>query len=90
MYDLILFVVMYEKYKKVQIINSITEFLSLVGTTDNDIKGQTIGFCSDFIRDQLPALVQVTDTTFKNIKVKRLASLPSSSKWMRAFSPIRP
>ena len=90
MYDLILFVVMYEKYNKVQIINSITDFLSLAGTTDNDIKGQTIGFHSNFIRDQLSALVQVTDTAFKNIKVKRLASYPSSSKWMRAFSPIRP
>ena len=90
MYELILFIVMYEKYKKAQIIHSITEFLSLAGTTDNDTKGQKIGFRIDFIRDQLSALVQVTNTTFKNIKVKRLASYPSSRKWTRAFSPIVP
>ena len=90
MTDLILFMVMDEKYKKVHIIHSITDFLRLAGTTDNNIKGQTIGFRSDFIRDQMPALVQVTDIAFKNIKVKRLASSPSSRKWMRAFSPIRP
>ena len=90
MADLILFMVVNEKYNKVQIIHSITNFLSLAGTTDNDIKCQTIGLCSNFIRDQLPALVQVTDAAFKNIQVKRLASSPSSRKWMRAFSPIRP
>ena len=76
MANLILFMVVDEKYNKVQIIHSITNFLSLAGTTDNDIKGQTIGFCSDFIRDQLSALVQVTDAVFNNIKVKRLASSP--------------
>ena len=90
MYYLILFIVMDEKYKKVQIIHSITDLLILAGTTDNNIKGQTIGFCSEFIRDQLSALVQVTDAVFKNIKVKRLASSPSIRKWMREFSPIRP
>ena len=90
MADLILFMVVDEKSNKVQIIYSITNFLSLTGTTDNDIKGQTIGLCSNFIRDQLPALVQVTDAAFKNIQVKSLASSPSSRKWMRAFSPIRP
>ena len=88
MADLILFMVMDEKSNKVQIIHSITDFLSLAETTDNGIKGQTIGFCSDFIRDQLSALVQVTDAAFKNIK--RLASSPSSRKWTRAFSPISP
>ena len=90
MANLILFMVMDEKSNKVQIIHSITDFLSLAGTADNDIKGQIIGFCSDFIRDQLSALVQVTDTAFKNIKVKRLASSRSSRQWVRAFSPIRP
>ena len=90
MSNLILFMVMDEKYHKVQIIHSITDFLSLAETTDNDIKGQTIVFCSDFIRDQLSALVQVTDTTFNNIKVNRLASYPSSRKWTRVLSPIRP
>ena len=90
MTDLILFMVMDEKYNKVQIIHSITDFLRLAGTTDNNIKGQKIGFRSDFIRDQMPALVQVTDIDFKNIKVKRPASSPSSRQWMRAFSPIRP
>ena len=90
MANLILFMVVDEKYNKVQIIHPITNFLSLAGTSDNNIKGQTIGLCSNFIRDQLPALVQVTDAAFKNIKVKRLASFPSSRKWMRAFSPIRP
>ena len=78
MANLILFMVMDEKYNKVQIIHSITEFLSLEETTDNDIKGQIIGFRSDFIRDQLSASVQVTDTAFRKIKVKRLASLQSS------------
>ena len=90
MYDLILFMVMDKKSNKVHIIHSTTYFLSLVLTTDNNIKGQTIGLCSNFIRDQLPALVQVTDTAFKNIQVKSLASSPSSRKWMKAFSPIRP
>ena len=90
MADLILFIVMDEKSNKVQIIHSITDFLSLAGTTYNVIKGQTIGFCSDFIRDQLSALFQVTDAAFNNIKVKRFASLPSSRKRTRAFSPIRP
>ena len=68
--------VMDEKYKKVQIIHSITDFLIPAGTTDNDIKGQKIGICSDFIRYQLSALVQVTNAVFNNIKVKRLASSP--------------
>ena len=90
MANLILFMVMDEKSNKVQIIHSITNFLSQSGTTDNDIKGRKIGSRSDFIRDQLSALVQVTDTTFKNIKVKSLASSPSNRKWMRAFSPNRP
>ena len=76
MYDLILFMVTDEKSNKVQIIHSITDFLSLAETTDKDIKGQTIGFCINFIRDQLSALVQVTDAVFNNIKVKRLASSP--------------
>ena len=73
MADLILFMVMDEKSNKVQIIHSITNFLCLAGTADNDIKGQKIGFRSDFIRDQLSALVQVTDADFNNIRVKRLA-----------------
>ena len=76
MYDLILFMVMDKKSNKVHIIHSTTYFLSLALTTDNDIKGQTIGFCSDFIRYQLSALVQVTNAVFNNIKVKRLASSP--------------
>ena len=90
MADLILFIVMDEKFNQVQIIHSITYFLSLEVTPEKNIKGQKIGFCSDFIRDQLSALVQVTDTAFKNIKVKRLASYPSSRKLTRAFSPIGP
>ena len=76
MADLILFMVMNEKSNKVQIIHSITDFLSLAGKTANDIKGQTISFRSNFIRDQLSALVQVTGTAFNNIRVKRLASSP--------------
>ena len=90
MSNLILFMVMDEKYKRLQIIHSITDFLSLAESTDNDIKGQKIGFCSDFIRDQLSAVVQVIGTAFINIKVKPLASSKSSRKWMREFSPIRP
>ena len=39
MANLILFMVMDEKYNKVQIIHSITNVLSLSGTTDNDTKG---------------------------------------------------
>ena len=73
MANLILFMVMDEKYNKVQIIHSITNFLSPSGTTDNDTKGQKNCICSDFIKDQLSALVQVTDADFNNIRVKRLA-----------------
>ena len=90
MSDLILFMFTNEKSNKVQINHSITDFLSPKGTTYNAIKGQKIGFCSDFIRDQLSALVQATDSAFKKIKVKRIASLPSSRKWKREFSPISP
>ena len=68
MANLILFMVTDEKSNKVQIIHSITDFLSLAETADNDIKGQTIGFHSNFIRDQLSALVQVTNTVIKNIR----------------------
>ena len=74
MADLILFMVMDEKYNKVQIVYSITDFLSLAGKTDDEIKGHTIGLRSDFIRDQLSAFVKVTDAAFNNIRVKRLAS----------------
>ena len=73
MADLTLFMVMDEKSNMVQIINSITDSLGLAGTTYNAIKGQKIGFRSNFIRDQLSALVQVTDADFNNIRVKRLA-----------------
>ena len=90
MADLILFMVVDEKYNKVQIIHSITNFLSVAGTTDNDTKGQKNGICSNFIRDQLSALVLVTDATFNNIKVKSLSSSTPIRKWMRAFSPISP
>ena len=90
MANLILFMVMDEKSNQVQIIHSITNFLSPSGTTDNDTKGQKNFICSDFIRDQLSAVVQVIGTAFINIKVKPLASSKSSRKWMREFSPIRP
>ena len=66
--------VMDEKYKKVQIVHSITDFLSLARKTDDDIKGHTIGLRNDFIRDQLSAFVKVTDAAFNNIRVNRLAS----------------
>ena len=49
MTDFILFMVMDEKSNKVHIIHSVTNFLSLMGTTDNDIKGQSIGFNRNFI-----------------------------------------
>ena len=58
-----------EKSNKVQIIHSITYFIILAGTTDDDIEGQGIGFCGNFVGGQLTTMVQVTDATFNNIKV---------------------
>ena len=67
---LILFMVMDEKSIKVQIVHPITDVFSPAGTIYSNIEGQAIGFCGDFIGDKLPTMVQVTDTNFKNIKVK--------------------
>ena len=52
------------------IIHFITDLFIAAGTIDNNIEGQSIGFSGDFMWDQLPTMVQVTDTAFKNIKVK--------------------
>ena len=70
MTGLILFMAMDEKYNKVHIINSITDFLIPVGETDDNIEGQAVGFRGEFIGEQLPTMVQVTDAAFNNIKVK--------------------
>ena len=70
MTDLSIFMVMDEKYMRVQIVPLITYFFSAEGTTDNDIEIQAIGFRGNFMWYQLPTMVQVTDTAFKNIKVK--------------------
>ena len=67
---LILFMVIDEKSNTVQIINSITDFFSPDETTYNDIEGQEIVFCGNFIGDHLPSMVHVTDAAFKNLKVK--------------------
>ena len=70
MTELILFMVMDEKSTRVQIFHSITDIFSAAGTTDDDIKVQEIGFHGDFMWDQMPKMVQVTENSFKNIKVK--------------------
>ena len=69
MTNFILFMVMDEKSTRVKIFHSITYF-SARGTTDNNIEGQAIGFCGDFMWDQLPKMIQVKIYAFKNIKVK--------------------
>ena len=69
MNNFILLMVMDEKSTRVQIVYSITYF-SARGTTDNNIEVQAIGFCRDFIWDQLPTMIQVKIYAFKNIKVK--------------------
>ena len=58
-----------EKSKKVHIIHYITDFLIPEGTTENDIEGQATGFSGNFIGDHIPSIVQVTNSSFKNIKV---------------------
>ena len=70
MTDLIVVMVMDEKYTRVQVVHLITDFFGVVGKTDNDIEGQAIGFRRDFMWDHLPTMVQVTDAGFKDIKVK--------------------
>ena len=49
MTDLILFMVMDEKYNKLKIIPSITEFFSPEVTIDDNIEDQVMGFRGDFI-----------------------------------------
>ena len=51
MTDLILFMVMDEKSKKIQIIHSIKDFFGLAVITDDNIKLQAIGFHGNFIGD---------------------------------------
>lgn len=69
MVDLILFVVMYEKYTRVNIIHSITYFFSAARTIDENFEGQVVGFCDNFVLDQLPTIFQVTNAASENIKV---------------------
>ena len=70
MVDLILFVVMYEKYTRVNIIHSITYFFSAARTIDENFEGQVVGFCGNFVLDQLPTMFQVTNAAFEKIIVK--------------------
>ena len=62
--------VMDEKSTSVKIIHSITDLFSAAGATDNYIGCQVVVFRSYFIGDQLHTMVQVTNSAFKNIKLK--------------------
>ena len=53
-----------------QIIHSIKDFFGLAGTTDEKIKVQANSFHGNFIGDQMPSMVQVTNAIFNNLKVK--------------------
>ena len=68
MIELIFFMVANEKSNKVKFIHFITDFFIPAGKIDGDIEVKAIGFRGDFIGDQLPTMVQVTATAFKNIK----------------------
>ena len=70
MTDLILFMVMEKKSTRVQIFKSITDFFIAASSTYEDIEEQDVDFRVDFIMDQLPTMIHVTDTAFKNIKAR--------------------
>ena len=70
MANLILFVVMYEKYTRVEIIHSITYLFSAARKTEENFEGPVVGFCGNFVLDQLPTMFQVTNAAFEKIKVK--------------------
>ena len=53
-------------------------FFSAVGNTDKSIEVWAIGFHGDFMCDQLPTMVQVTEAAFKNIEMKSPSLLTRS------------
>ena len=55
---------------RLKIVHSVIDFFSADGSTDEDIEGQVFRFRGDFIIDQLPTMIHVTDTAFNNIKAK--------------------
>ena len=67
---LILFMVMNEKHTRFKIFHLVTKFFSADGITEEEVEGKAVRFHGNFIMDQLPTIIHVTDTPFNKINSK--------------------